>query len=110
VGKLSDVEFDENAWAHLVLDTDTKVCPTEGVQFHDTESIFQLLIESLVRVTQSSNTTDNIISDVISGKGGGLVSARKGHMPRHPPEGGLADQRSSWSTWDRQDSHRRVHR
>jgi hypothetical protein len=56
VTKLKDVVFDENAWGHLVLDADTK-----------------LLIEALVRVTDNSNTSENIISDVISGKGGGLV-------------------------------------
>jgi hypothetical protein len=59
VTKIKDVVFDENAWDHLVLDADTK-----------------LLVESLVRVTTNTNTTNEIITDVISGKGGGLVCVR----------------------------------
>jgi hypothetical protein len=57
ITKIKDVTFDERAWDHLVLERDTK-----------------LLIEALVRVTTTSNTSENIITDVISGKGGGLVS------------------------------------
>jgi hypothetical protein len=61
VTKVKDVVFDENAWDHLVLDPDTK-----------------LLIEALVRVTDNANTSGAIISDVISGKGGGLISVLHG--------------------------------
>jgi hypothetical protein len=57
VTKIKEVVFDDHAWDHLVLDADTK-----------------LLIEALVRVTDNNNTHHSIISDVISGKGGGLVS------------------------------------
>lgn len=53
---IKDVVFDEEAWQHLVLDADTK-----------------MLLESLVRVSVNANTSAGIISDVISGKGGGLV-------------------------------------
>lgn len=56
VTKVTDVVFDEDAWEHLVLEADTKS-----------------LVQSLVRVTTNRNTTSEIITDVISGKGGGLV-------------------------------------
>ncbi|KAF7328980.1 p-loop containing nucleoside triphosphate hydrolase protein [Mycena venus] len=59
--EIKPVVFDENAWDHLVLDPETKV-----------------LIKSLVQVTRNSNTTSNIISDVITGKGGGLISVLHG--------------------------------
>ncbi|KAJ7119506.1 P-loop containing nucleoside triphosphate hydrolase protein [Mycena epipterygia] len=61
VTEIGPVSFDENAWDHLVLDPETKV-----------------LIKSLVQVTRNSNTTSNIISDVITGKGGGLICVLHG--------------------------------
>jgi len=61
VTEIGPVTFDENAWDHLVLDPETKV-----------------LIRSLVQVTRNSNTTSNIISDVITGKGGGLICVLHG--------------------------------
>jgi hypothetical protein len=61
VTKIKEVVFDENAWDHLVLEADTK-----------------RLIKALVRVTNNSNTSDTIISDVITGKGGGLISVLHG--------------------------------
>jgi hypothetical protein len=36
----------------------------------------KLLIKALVKVTQNANTSSRIVSDVISGKGGGLVSPK----------------------------------
>jgi len=59
--EIGPIAFDENAWDHLVLDPETKG-----------------LIKSLVQVTRSSNTTTNIISDVITGKGGGLICVLHG--------------------------------
>ncbi|KAJ7140077.1 P-loop containing nucleoside triphosphate hydrolase protein [Mycena crocata] len=59
--EIGPVAFDENAWDHLVLDPETKI-----------------LIKSLVQVTRNSNTTCNIISDVITGKGGGLICVLHG--------------------------------
>ncbi|KAJ6602460.1 P-loop containing nucleoside triphosphate hydrolase protein [Mycena vulgaris] len=61
VTEIGPVSFDENAWDHLVLDPETKV-----------------LIKSLVQVTRNSNTTSNIINDVITGKGGGLICVLHG--------------------------------
>jgi SpoVK/Ycf46/Vps4 family AAA+-type ATPase len=61
ITKVKDVVFDEGAWEHLVLDSETK-----------------LLLEALVRVTDNATTTDAIITDVISGKGGGLISVLHG--------------------------------
>lgn len=61
VTEIGPVSFDEKAWDHLVLDAETK-----------------LLIKSLVQVTRNSNTTSNIINDVITGKGGGLISVLHG--------------------------------
>jgi hypothetical protein len=61
ITKIKEVTFDDSAWDHLVLDPDTK-----------------LLIEALVRVTDNANTSGTIISDVISGKGGGLISVLHG--------------------------------
>lgn len=58
---LAPVIFDENAWDHLVLDPDTKA-----------------LIKGLVEVTRNVNSTRKIISDVISGKGGGLIAVLHG--------------------------------
>ncbi|KAJ7902200.1 P-loop containing nucleoside triphosphate hydrolase protein [Mycena leptocephala] len=59
--EIGPVVFDENAWDHLVLDPETKD-----------------LIKSLVRVTRNSNISSNIISDVITGKGGGLIAVLHG--------------------------------
>ncbi|KAG7451615.1 P-loop containing nucleoside triphosphate hydrolase protein [Guyanagaster necrorhizus] len=61
VEHLEPVTFDENAWDHLVLDEDVKT-----------------LIKGLVDVTKNSNSSSKIISDVISGKGGGLISVLHG--------------------------------
>ncbi|KAJ6506645.1 P-loop containing nucleoside triphosphate hydrolase protein [Mycena sanguinolenta] len=59
--EIGPVVFDENAWDHLVLDPETKD-----------------LIKSLVQVTRNSNISSNIISDVITGKGGGLIAVLHG--------------------------------
>ncbi|KAJ7210031.1 P-loop containing nucleoside triphosphate hydrolase protein [Mycena pura] len=57
VTEIEPISFDHNAWDHLVLDPATKV-----------------LIKSLVQVTRNSNRfASKTISDVITGKGGGLV-------------------------------------
>jgi hypothetical protein len=64
IRELSDVVFDEHAWDHLVLDPETK-----------------RMIAALVRVTDNARTAGGggeIISDVIRGKGGGLVSVLHG--------------------------------
>lgn len=61
VEKLSPVVHDEGAWDHLVLDPDTKT-----------------LIKGLVDVTKNVNSTKQIIADVISGKGGGLIAVLHG--------------------------------
>jgi SpoVK/Ycf46/Vps4 family AAA+-type ATPase len=64
VNKLNDVVFDAHAWNHLVLEADTK-----------------RLIAALVRVTDNARTASGaggIIADVISGKGGGLISVLHG--------------------------------
>ncbi|KAK0205263.1 P-loop containing nucleoside triphosphate hydrolase protein [Desarmillaria ectypa] len=61
VEHLEPVVFDENAWDHLVLDENVKT-----------------LIKGLVEVTKNSNSSSKIISDVISGKGGGLISVLHG--------------------------------
>ncbi|KZT22805.1 P-loop containing nucleoside triphosphate hydrolase protein [Neolentinus lepideus HHB14362 ss-1] len=61
VNHLHPVQFDESAWDHLVLDPDTKT-----------------LIKGLVDVTKNANSTKDIISDVISGKGGGLIAVLHG--------------------------------
>ncbi|KDQ49902.1 hypothetical protein JAAARDRAFT_42494 [Jaapia argillacea MUCL 33604] len=61
VENLEPVVFDENAWDHLVIDADTKT-----------------LIKGLVEVTRNANSSTKIITDVISGKGGGLISVLHG--------------------------------
>ncbi|KAK0236435.1 P-loop containing nucleoside triphosphate hydrolase protein [Armillaria nabsnona] len=61
VEHLKPVVFDDKAWDHLVLDEDIKT-----------------LIKGLVEVTKNSNSSSKIISDVISGKGGGLISVLHG--------------------------------
>ncbi|KAJ7210089.1 P-loop containing nucleoside triphosphate hydrolase protein [Mycena pura] len=62
VTEIEPVSFDHNAWDHLVLDPATKV-----------------LIKSLVQVTRNSNSfASKTISDVITGKGGGLICVLHG--------------------------------
>ncbi|KAJ7471855.1 P-loop containing nucleoside triphosphate hydrolase protein [Mycena latifolia] len=62
VTEIEPISFDENAWDHLVLDPETKV-----------------LIKSLVQVTRNSNrAASKIITDVITGKGGGLICVLHG--------------------------------
>ncbi|KAJ6533659.1 P-loop containing nucleoside triphosphate hydrolase protein [Mycena capillaripes] len=62
VTEIEPVSFDHNAWDHLVLDPETKV-----------------LIKSLVQVTRNSNSfASKTISDVITGKGGGLICVLHG--------------------------------
>ncbi|KAJ6617973.1 P-loop containing nucleoside triphosphate hydrolase protein [Mycena sp. CBHHK59/15] len=61
VDDIGPVTFDENAWDHLVLDPETKV-----------------LIKALVQVTRNSNSSSKIITDVITGKGGGMISVLHG--------------------------------
>ncbi|KAH7912957.1 P-loop containing nucleoside triphosphate hydrolase protein [Hygrophoropsis aurantiaca] len=58
---ISDIIFDDKAWDHLVLEADTKN-----------------LIKGLVDVTKHSNGSDQIVTDVISGKGGGLIAVLHG--------------------------------
>ncbi|OJA20324.1 hypothetical protein AZE42_05438 [Rhizopogon vesiculosus] len=58
---IEDIKFDENAWDHLVIDEDVKN-----------------LIKGLVHVTTNANTSRHIVSDVITGKGGGLIAALHG--------------------------------
>ncbi|KAK0451608.1 P-loop containing nucleoside triphosphate hydrolase protein [Armillaria borealis] len=61
VEELTEVVFDEHAWDHLVLDEDIKT-----------------LIKGLVEVTKNKNSSSKMIGDVISGKGGGLISVLHG--------------------------------
>ncbi|KAK0194285.1 P-loop containing nucleoside triphosphate hydrolase protein [Armillaria mellea] len=61
VEELQEVVFDEHAWDHLVLDEDIKI-----------------LIKGLVEVTKNKNSSSKMIGDVISGKGGGLISVLHG--------------------------------
>ncbi|KAK0469251.1 P-loop containing nucleoside triphosphate hydrolase protein [Desarmillaria tabescens] len=61
VEELKEVIFDEHAWDHLVLDEDIKT-----------------LIKGLVEVTKNKNSSRKMINDVISGKGGGLISVLHG--------------------------------
>lgn len=68
VTELKDVVFDENAWEHLVLEQKTKD-----------------LIKALVEVSRNSNSNRKIISDVISGKGGGLVCSVASSLPASLP-------------------------
>ncbi|KZT22801.1 P-loop containing nucleoside triphosphate hydrolase protein [Neolentinus lepideus HHB14362 ss-1] len=58
---VAPVVFDENAWDHLVLDGNIKT-----------------LIKGLVDVTRNANSARKMVSDVISGKGGGLISVLHG--------------------------------
>jgi len=61
VRRLEEIHFDEHAWDHLVLNNATKT-----------------LIKGLVNVTKSSNTSREVFSDVITGKGGGLIALLHG--------------------------------
>ncbi|KIJ69894.1 hypothetical protein HYDPIDRAFT_104554 [Hydnomerulius pinastri MD-312] len=61
VDEVGPITFDAKAWDHLVLDEDTKT-----------------LIKGLVNVTKNSITSRKIITDVISGKGGGLIAVLHG--------------------------------
>lgn len=61
VEHIDDVKFDEKAWDHLVIDDDVKN-----------------LIKGLVDVTNNVNTSQYLMSDVITGKGGGLIALLHG--------------------------------
>ncbi|KAJ7215866.1 P-loop containing nucleoside triphosphate hydrolase protein [Mycena pura] len=62
VTEIEPVSFDHGAWDHFVLDPATKV-----------------LVKSLVQVTRNSNSfASKTISDVITGKGGGLFCVLHG--------------------------------
>lgn len=61
VEEISDIMFDEKAWDHLVIDDDVKS-----------------LIKGLVDVTNNANTSQHLMSDVITGKGGGLIAVLHG--------------------------------
>lgn len=61
VRKLEEIQFDEHAWDHLVLNKATKA-----------------LVKGLVNVTKATNTSKEVFSDVITGKGGGLIALLHG--------------------------------
>ncbi|KAG2349266.1 P-loop containing nucleoside triphosphate hydrolase protein [Suillus weaverae] len=61
VENIDDIRFDEKAWDHLVVDDDIK-----------------RLIMGLVDVTKNVNTSQHLMSDVITGKGGGLIAVLHG--------------------------------
>lgn len=61
VRKLEEIQFDEHAWDHLVLNKATKA-----------------LVKGLVNVTTATNTSKEVFSDVITGKGGGLIALLHG--------------------------------
>ncbi|KAG2143047.1 P-loop containing nucleoside triphosphate hydrolase protein [Suillus clintonianus] len=61
VRDLEEIHFDENAWDHLVLNKATKA-----------------LVKGLVNVTKTTNTSRELFSDVITGKGGGLIALLHG--------------------------------
>lgn len=61
VRKLEEIHFDEDAWDHLVLNKSTKA-----------------LVKGLVNVTRTTNTSKEVFSDVITGKGGGLIALLHG--------------------------------
>ncbi|KAG1838815.1 P-loop containing nucleoside triphosphate hydrolase protein [Suillus subalutaceus] len=61
VENIDDIRFDEKTWDHLVVDDDVKS-----------------LIRGLVDVTKNVNTSQHLISDVITGKGGGLIALLNG--------------------------------
>lgn len=61
VEKIDNIKFDDKAWNHLVIDDDVKS-----------------LIRGLVDVTKNVNTSQHLMSDVITGKGGGLIALLHG--------------------------------
>jgi hypothetical protein len=61
VRKLEEIHFDEHAWDHLVLNKATKA-----------------LVKGLVNVTKTTNSTGKVFSDVITGKGGGMIALLHG--------------------------------
>lgn len=61
VRKLEEIHFDEHAWDHLVLNKATKA-----------------LVKGLVNVTKTTNTSGEVFSDVITGKGGGMIALLHG--------------------------------
>ncbi|KAG1806465.1 P-loop containing nucleoside triphosphate hydrolase protein [Suillus plorans] len=61
VENIDDITYDEKAWDHLVVDDDVKN-----------------LIKGLVNVTKNVNTSQHLMSDVITGKGGGLIAVLHG--------------------------------
>ncbi|KAG2141658.1 P-loop containing nucleoside triphosphate hydrolase protein [Suillus cothurnatus] len=61
VENIDDIRFDEKAWDHLVVDNDVKS-----------------LIRGLVDATKNVNTSQYLMSDVITGKGGGLIALLHG--------------------------------
>jgi hypothetical protein len=71
VENIDDIRFDEKAWDHLVVDNDVKVSSLYIVRL--LLMVKQSLIRGLVDVTKNVNTSQYLMSDVITGKGGGLV-------------------------------------
>ncbi|KAF9231896.1 P-loop containing nucleoside triphosphate hydrolase protein [Melanogaster broomeanus] len=61
VDQIGPITFDDKAWDHLVLDEDTKT-----------------LIKGLVGVTKTSVMSKKLVTDVITGKGGGLIAVLHG--------------------------------
>ncbi|KDQ49904.1 hypothetical protein JAAARDRAFT_200418 [Jaapia argillacea MUCL 33604] len=79
VEDLEPVIFDENAWDHLVIDADIKVVLECLPILTPTKGLFsKTLIKGLVEVTCNANSSTKIITDVLSGKGGGLISVLHG--------------------------------
>ncbi|KAG0703086.1 P-loop containing nucleoside triphosphate hydrolase protein [Suillus ampliporus] len=81
VEEIDDIKFDEKAWDHLVIDDDVKN-----------------LIKGLVDVTNNANTAQHLMSDVITGKGGGLLP----ELSTTPSklESKLSEVLSLATTWD----------
>ncbi|KAG2111784.1 P-loop containing nucleoside triphosphate hydrolase protein [Suillus cothurnatus] len=61
VRELEEIHFDEHAWDYLVLNKATKA-----------------LVKGLVDITRTTNTSGEVFSDVITGKGGGLIALLHG--------------------------------
>ncbi|KAH7931153.1 P-loop containing nucleoside triphosphate hydrolase protein [Leucogyrophana mollusca] len=61
IERIGPIAFDENAWDHLVLEESTKN-----------------MIKGLVDVNKYCNTSRKIMTDVITGKGGGLIAVLHG--------------------------------
>ncbi|KAF9231894.1 P-loop containing nucleoside triphosphate hydrolase protein [Melanogaster broomeanus] len=61
VDHIGPITFDDKAWDHLVLDENTKT-----------------LIKGLVGVTNTSVMSKKLVTDVITGKGGGLIAVLHG--------------------------------